>query len=75
LSGLSSLRLTSMRITLKCPDCGTRKKCPYQVRQGEAIDCAKCKKAIGFGDIDRNVGQTVSNIYGSINDVKSSLEN
>ena len=76
MSGSEGFRLTSSRVTLKCPDCRASNEVTLdQVKQGKAINCAKCNKTISLIDKDKNVDQTVAGLFKSIDVLKRSLEN
>jgi predicted Zn finger-like uncharacterized protein len=76
MSGSDIFRLTSTRVTLKCPECRASNEVTLdQVKQGKAITCAKCNKTISLIDKDKNVDQTVTGLFKSIDDLKRSLGN
>ena len=76
MSGSDSFRLTSTRVTLKCPECRASNEVTLdQVKQGKAINCAECNKTISLVDKDKNVDQTVTGLFKSIDDLKRSLGN
>jgi len=76
MSGSDSFRLTSTRVTLKCPECRASNEVTIdQVKQGKAINCAKCNNTISLIDKDKNVDHAVTGLFKSIDDLRRSLGN